>query len=201
MNTVDIADHIRRLSELHRKDCSILVPAEKNERVVAHWRPAKDTIMWLHAGELLPHCPGWLELARRGARAVIAQCPEPEEASAGTPLAALTVNSYPHSEEDWDVIAPPGYGEWLAATPAPERQPVMDAWGEYETFYRENEPFRATEREVYAVVGGWGLYLREGEWAELPKSLSVVFTLAGGEPHYSVRLTSEGEFVLKELIT
>ena len=62
-------------------------------------------------------------------------------------------------------------------------------------------PFSATDRDVYAVVGGWGISIYEGEWEDHPESEHIAFTLANAEPYYSVRRLSNGHLVTKAIIT
>lgn len=77
----------------------------------------------------------------------------------------------------------------------------MEALRAYDSFYRANYPYSATKRETFAVVGGWGLYIFENEWADSPRSENIVFTLADAEPYYSVRRLPSGKLICKVIIT
>jgi hypothetical protein len=124
----------------------------------------------------------------------------------GTPLAGRVADSYPQLAEDWAALAPPGYDAWrtrLGGQGLPYEEHAARLRGvlrAYQTFYTAHDPVR-TVPDLYAVAGGWGHSVYEGEWAKYPGSTAVLFTVRDAEPWLSVRRTADGRLVARAIIT
>lgn len=203
-------EHFRTVPEKFARRCQLLVAAQPSEHVVGYWGGYNATLqspnILTFDAQLLIR-PGtdpvskWICLA--GSRRDVtphetASVPAIEQ---GYALTSIDAKSYPHPDEDWEAYAPKGYADWLTNSPPTSRGPVMDALRAYDRFYRANYPYSATERETFAVVGGWGLYIFGNEWAGSPVAENVVFTLADSEPYFSVRRLPSGELKCKAIIT
>jgi hypothetical protein len=208
MNEEIFIDHFRRVPETLARRCRLLVATQPGEHVVGYWGGYNaslqspniltfDTQLLSGAGAVSK----WISLT--GARCDVAahetaSIPEIEQAR---PLTFIDAMSYPHPDEEWGTYAPDGYAEWLASSTPASRKPVLEAIQGYDSFYRANYPYSATKRPAFAVVGGWGLYIYENEWADYPEAENIAFTLAEAEPYYSVRCLPSGKLVCKAIIT
>lgn len=208
MSEAAFIQHFRDVPTQSARDCKLLVAARPDEEVVGYWgghnksNDIPNILMFNSA--IMPLANGdsqWIAVLGTRRDATPATQPEPYLIEDGQPLTCVKATSYPSLEEEWGVVGPDGYSEWLAKAALERRESVINAVREYDDFYRANYPYSATDRDVYAVVGGWGLYVYENEWADHPESENIAFTLADAEPYYSVRRRSDGELILKTIIT
>jgi hypothetical protein len=124
----------------------------------------------------------------------------------GTPLRGQVGETFPHPDEHWEVIAPPGYDAWLNRLrgqdiPVAEQTSRVHAvLRAYTEFYSAHDPLQ-NKNDLYAVAGGWGFFVYADEWANYPQSRPVLFTLKDSEPWLSIRMTSQGQLVAQTIIT
>jgi len=200
------------------RPCLFLTPSQDAADCVAIWKAP-----FLYKG-ISPNLAHWISLdcnhRNIGIKGIlhvfsngtsITQCvldPEGEDVRlvGGTPLQGQVGQSFPHKDEHWDVIAPPGYDAWLArlrsqGIPIAEQtsrvQAVLRAYTEFSS---AQDPLRNTD-DLYAVAGGWGLFVYENEWAKYPQSRPLLFTLKDAEPWLSIRISGSGQLVAKTIIT
>lgn len=208
MSETEFIDYFRRLPNKFVRSCKLLVAAQPGEQVVGYWG-GNDTsiqspnILAFDTQLLTDGSPTsrWIRLTGSRRDVIANERHNDSTVENGLPLSSINATSYPNLEEEWESVAPAGYSEWLANAVPEKRKAVIEAVQEYDNFYRNTYPFSATDRDVYAVVGGWGLYIYEGEWANYPKSEHIAFSLADAEPYYSIRRLPTGELVSQAIVT
>lgn len=208
MSEAGFVGYFRTMPKKFVRTCKLLVAARPGEQVVGFWG-GKDTM--IHSPNILAFdarllanadtVSQWICLTGSRFDVVGNQRSNGTTIEGGQPLSCLDGKSYPNLEVEWDTIAPEGYSEWLTDANPEKREMVLNAIKEYDNFYRSNYPFEATNRDVFAIVGGWGFYIYEDEWTDHPESEPIAFTLADSEPFYSMRRIPNGQLVAKAIIT
>lgn len=200
MSKQQFFDYFTALATSHRRACHLLVPAEPGESVVGFWGGDTQHILSFSASLFGTH-DGWVELTGRSLNVAVRFVANEPRLSDAIPLASVDGSSIPNTEEEWDEISPTGYMDWRKTANPDEHEFVMRAIRDYDAKYIANPVMNQTDRDVFVVVGGWGIYLRENEWGDHANSSPVAFTFAESEPYYSIRLDSNDKLVCKSLIT